>query len=140
MIYFAQIDIPNGPIKIGYAKNPEKRVKKLQQHMPWKLKIIKTFSGEIKDEKEIHKKLIRHYRIIDGQGREWFNPESLNYLEFLERIQERNLTAEKPMTEEQTKEYIEILLDCVKNVKPSFRNGSEICRQRLLCHSHKSLC
>jgi len=32
MIYFAQIDIPNGPVKIGYAKNPEKRVKKLQQH------------------------------------------------------------------------------------------------------------
>lgn len=112
MIYFAQIDIPNGPVKIGYAKNPEKRVKKLQQHMPWKLKIIKTFPGEIKDEKEIHKRL-SYYRIIDGQGREWFKAESLIFLEFLKRIQERNLTADKPMIEEQRKEYLEILMDCV---------------------------
>jgi hypothetical protein len=113
MIYFAQIDIPNGPVKIGYAKNPEKRVKKLQQHMPWKLKIIKTFPGEIKDEREIHKRLSTFYRIIDGQGREWFKAESLIFLEFLKRIQERNLTADKPMTEEQRKEYLEILMDCV---------------------------
>lgn len=129
MIYFAQIDIPNGPIKIGYASKPEKRIKELQKQMPWKLKILKTIEGTQKEESRLHR-ICKNHRIVDSNGREWFEPECMNLLKFREIIAEKNLTAEKPMTSEQRKEYIKILLDCAKgNLNESgFRNGSQICR------------
>lgn len=129
MIYFAQIDIPNGPIKIGYASKPEKRIKELQKQMPWKLKILKTIEGTQKEELKLHR-ICKNHRIVDSNGREWFKPECMSLLRFLEIIAEKNLTADKPMTPEQTKEYLNVLLDCAKGTlnESSFRNGSEICR------------
>jgi len=122
MIYFAQIDIPNGPIKIGYASKPEKRIKELQKQMPWKLKILKTIEGTQKEELKLHR-ICKNHRIVDSN-------ECMSLLRFLEIIAEKNLTADKPMTPEQTKEYLNVLLDCAKGTlnESSFRNGSEICR------------
>lgn len=116
MIYFAQIDIPNGPIKIGCARNPEKRVRRLQTHMPWRLKLLKTFDGDYKIENEIHHRC-RRYKIIDSNGREWFDPIVLKFLDFLDRIKQKNLTAEKQMTAQELKEYLDILMDCVQGAK-----------------------
>lgn len=40
MIYFIQpVNDPNGPVKIGYSKNPEKRLKKLRLGSPKPLHI-----------------------------------------------------------------------------------------------------
>ena len=112
MIYFAQIDIPNGPVKIGMAKNPEKRVRQLNKNMPWKLKLVKVLNGDYEEEKKIHMRLIR-YKIKESNGREWFNSDSLKFIEFLRRISEKNLSADRQMSKEEMKEYLSILLDCV---------------------------
>jgi hypothetical protein len=127
MIYFVQIDIPNGPVKIGYATKPEKRIKQLQKQMPWRLKILKTIEGTQKEESRFHW-ICRRYRIVDSSGREWFTPECLSLLRFREIIAEKNLTADKLMTPEQTKEYLNILIDCAKGSlnESGLRNGSSI--------------
>ncbi len=69
MIYFAQIDIPDGPVKIGFATRPERRIKELQKQMPWKLKILKTIEGTQKEESKLHR-ICKRYKIIDSNGRE----------------------------------------------------------------------
>jgi hypothetical protein len=71
MIYFAQIDIPNGPVKIGTAKNVEKRMCELQKSMPWKLNVIALYPGDNKVEKMIHDRLFR-FKMKRSVGREWF--------------------------------------------------------------------
>ena len=116
MIYFAQIDIPNGPVKIGTAKDPVKRIKQFNKHLPWLLKIVSIYPGDYEQERLIHRKFIR-FRMKDSNGREWFDSDVLKFEKFLSKISERGLTAEKPMNNSEIKEYIEILLNCVSSGK-----------------------
>jgi len=114
MIYFAQIENENGPVKIGTAKNVNKRIKQFQKHIPWPFKIIKTIEGGLEEEKSIHRKLC-NFRIKDSNGREWFSPDAMRFVDFLERISVKNLTAERNMISHEWKEYFDILLDCVRD-------------------------
>jgi len=72
MIYFAQVDIPNGPIKIGIAKDINKRKKQFEKHMPWKLNIIAQYPGGREVEKMIHRRFWK-FQMRNSNGREWFN-------------------------------------------------------------------
>jgi hypothetical protein len=74
MIYFAQINIPGGPIKIGTAKDVQKRVRQFEKSMPWRLKVIATFPGNRKVEKWLHERFFR-FRMTKSPGREWFYPD-----------------------------------------------------------------
>ena len=122
MIYFAQIDSENGPVKIGMAKNVVKRIKQFQKHMPWSFKIIKTIEGGRDEEKAIHQKLCK-FRMKDSNGREWFSADAMRFVDFLGRISERNLTAERKMTSDEWKQYFDILFDCVRD-QPHIQAGS----------------
>lgn len=66
-IYFVQV--ANGPIKIGFTKNLEVRIKSLQQNCPYELELLAHFVGSGYDEKFLHR--IFHKERIHG---EWFEP------------------------------------------------------------------
>lgn len=55
------------PVKIGYSKNPHKRVSELQTGHPYPLKVRKTLTGTLVDEKRLHR-LLRDFNC----SREWF--------------------------------------------------------------------
>ena len=55
-IYFIQAGGPTGPIKIGWAIDPEERLKQLQSGNDRVLEIIGTIPGTVRDEKALHAK------------------------------------------------------------------------------------
>lgn len=67
MIYFIQAH-SGGPVKIGYAANPEKRIAEIQRMSPVELKTLKIIEGDLKQEKELHK----HFAKFRLHG-EWFD-------------------------------------------------------------------
>lgn len=69
MIYFIQATDGTGPIKIGVAIYPQRRLIDLQAGCPVILKIIKTIEGEQSQELLLHKKFA-HLRLHG----EWFSP------------------------------------------------------------------
>ncbi|MFL6210227.1 MAG: GIY-YIG nuclease family protein [Pyrinomonadaceae bacterium] len=81
MIYFVQSGI-NGPIKIGYAIEPWKRIKQLQTGNHEMLAFLKAIPGDKKRETEIHKLLSPHKK----QG-EWYHPTN-EVLEFIKTLDE----------------------------------------------------
>ncbi|MCP4336644.1 MAG: hypothetical protein GY679_02205 [Mycoplasma sp.] len=56
-----------GNVKIGFSTDVNRRIKELQTSSPSKLKILKTFPGDISKERELHERF-KEYRI---KG-EWF--------------------------------------------------------------------
>ncbi len=78
MIYFAQQESKIGPIKIGCALNPKKRLTEIQLLSPVILTILKTIPGSINKERGIH----YHFRHLHSHG-EWFKPEK-ELLDFIE--------------------------------------------------------
>lgn len=71
MIYFVRVN-SNGPIKIGYTKDPERRLMNLQGASPYPLTMVGLRKGTLSDEKCLHD-ILQEHRIIDG-GKEWYNP------------------------------------------------------------------
>ena len=69
MIYFIQAG-DKGAVKIGFAKDVEKRFTALQTGNHETLKLLKEIQGEIELEQEIHS-LLRNYHL---RG-EWYNPD-----------------------------------------------------------------
>lgn len=70
VIYFIQIDMPDGPVKVGFTKTSvRKRVLELQQMAPYRLKWIGYFEGHYTEERKAHRHL--HTDRIRG---EWFRP------------------------------------------------------------------
>lgn len=65
----------DGPIKVGSAAEPEKRMKALQHTCPYPLRIVRTYPGGYKTERELHAKLA-HLTVLG----EWFRPEALALL------------------------------------------------------------
>jgi hypothetical protein len=78
IVYFIQV-VGNGPIKIGHAHDPLRRLKALQTSCPYELRIIATTPGGVEREVELHA-MFSHLRT----RLEWFNPEP----ELLEWIRE----------------------------------------------------
>lgn len=66
MIYVITCDETKS-CKIGYSKNPEKRLKHLQTGNPSKLHLTKVIPGEFEDEKQLHSK----FKHLSKKG-EWF--------------------------------------------------------------------
>jgi hypothetical protein len=78
MVYFIQCG-SNGPIKIGFAKDPKKRVMQLQTGSPYKLNLLWAYQSEDPaDERDIHAEF-EEYKI---RG-EWYSP-SDRLFEFME--------------------------------------------------------
>jgi hypothetical protein len=80
-VYFIQ-SIMGGPIKIGRAHNPEKRIKDLQVSHPEKLRIIAVMPGHSAVERCLHR-LFAADRVPNS--REWFNP-SKDLLAFIKEV------------------------------------------------------
>lgn len=78
MIYFAQQESRTGPIKIGSAINPKKRLKEIQLTSPNPLVILKIIPGGRGKELGIH----YHFQHLHSHG-EWFKPEK-ELLDFIE--------------------------------------------------------
>lgn len=82
MIYFIQVG-ENGLIKIGYSRNPDKRLETIQSNNHEILNPLGKIPGSLQREKEIHDDLkeFRH------KG-EWFKPthEVLEYIEAIKQV------------------------------------------------------
>jgi len=71
-IYFIQMgDV--GPIKIGYAKNCNKRLTDLQISNPYKLNLIYFTPANMEDEQFVHRLLRTKYPELCLSG-EWYHP------------------------------------------------------------------
>lgn len=66
MIYFAQ-RVDGGPIKIGYSKSVDRRIRDMQIAMSVHLTVLAVADGDRANEARLHKKLWRH-RVMG----EWF--------------------------------------------------------------------
>lgn len=66
MIYFIQA-VTGGPIKIGFALDPDIRLRGVQCGNPEEVVILKTIPGSRQDEARIHRELAAHHK----RG-EWF--------------------------------------------------------------------
>lgn len=83
-VYFILNEDSNA-IKIGRAKNLEKRMKSLQTSSPAKLKLIKTIQVEgSKKAQELERSLHQQFREIRLTG-EWFKAE-INLIEYISRL------------------------------------------------------
>jgi len=84
-LYFIQLE-NTGPIKIGLAKNPNRRLIQLQTANPYKLNLLYFFPSCKTDEDGLHY-LLRAYR-LEG---EWFLPSKkvLAEIEAQKRIDEK---------------------------------------------------
>lgn len=95
MIYFIQAE--NGPIKIGYSRSLEKRLKSLQASNGQKLTVLGTMKGTLKDEKSLHEKF-SDYKISS----EWFRP----YSDLLKFIKENSVKVEEAALHKETCVYL----------------------------------
>jgi hypothetical protein len=66
LVYFAQA-VDGGPIKIGVARDPAERLRRVQTGYPFKLRITNLRPGGLREEGRLHKRFRRHR--IRG---EWF--------------------------------------------------------------------
>lgn len=87
MVYFIQADY--GPVKIGHAINPYKRMQDLQGACPCKLKLLATMPGGARLERQIH----RFFAHLNIRG-EWFNLDGclLSFVENNAKIFEMDFT------------------------------------------------
>ncbi len=67
-VYFAQIAIQNGPVKIGISVNPYSRIPLIQGGLPFDLKIIRLIDGA----SEIHERELHYYFRNKHIRGEWF--------------------------------------------------------------------
>ena len=65
-IYFLR-SMPDGPVKIGWSLNPDRRIKDFQTAHPFPLQIIRTIAAPMAGEKALH----RHFKPLRLSG-EWF--------------------------------------------------------------------
>lgn len=78
-VYFIQEE-NDGLIKIGYSRNPNRRLKSLQTNNPRKLRILKVIDGEMCRETYLHHRCSK----FNASG-EWFHPhpELIDYIDML---------------------------------------------------------
>lgn len=83
-VYFIQSGSERGPVKIGFSKNPTRRLFDLQKSSPDKLTLLGVIFGDFKKEKELHRKFAPF-----ALGNEWFLP-SHSLREFLTKLIEEH--------------------------------------------------
>lgn len=71
-LYFIQMD-RIGPIKVGYAKRPSKRIRNIQSGNPYSFRVLYITPGSPCDEEHIHNTLRRKYPELCIRG-EWYHP------------------------------------------------------------------
>jgi hypothetical protein len=71
MIYFIQENEHPYRIKMGFSKNPKKRLSHFSGLMPQKVTLLKIIEGDIEDERFFHLQM-KDYR-VEG-SREWYYP------------------------------------------------------------------
>lgn len=80
MIYFIQEKETPFRIKIGYSKDPEKRVRTIAGTLPQKIILLKIIEGCLEDEQFFH----QHFKPFRVPGtKEWYFPEQ-EVLDFIE--------------------------------------------------------
>lgn len=93
MIYFVQLEMEEGPIKIGFTSSSMyRRLDSVRSFLPWGIKTLGYMAGGKEEERELHKKF-RKFRI---RG-EWFRPND-RLLDFIEenKLEEEPKTQKKP--------------------------------------------
>jgi len=66
IVYFVGF---NGFVKIGFSVNVERRIRDLQKGAPYRLEVYAAIPGSLNDEKQLHRRFIRHRTDIG----EWFH-------------------------------------------------------------------
>lgn len=80
-IYFIQCESEGRPIKIGFARNFEKRFRQLSLMVPFPLRVLSTWPGTLATEQKIHRWVAR-WRLHG----EWYRgPELLGFIAWLGR-------------------------------------------------------
>ena len=82
-LYFVQAvsgGVGIGPVKIGYATDLRKRLRQIQSHCPFALRLLKAVAGGFDFEADLH----RQYREWNSHG-EWFEA-TPKLLEHIERL------------------------------------------------------
>jgi hypothetical protein len=82
LIYFVTCDVPDFPVKIGFATDLPARMAKMQVHLPYPVKVLATMRGTLQDEHLIHV----GFSNIRLRG-EWFRREA-ELLEFATSVNE----------------------------------------------------
>lgn len=79
-VYFAQSIDGTGPIKIGFTKFPDQRIRGLQGQSPVILRFLATIEGTRRQEQELHDRFRKccHHN-------EWFNP-TQELMEYIDSI------------------------------------------------------
>ncbi len=102
-VYFIQEkDIKNGPIKIGYSKNPEERLKQLQNSNFRKLKLLFKYKAGKEEESKLHKKF-EEYRLYG----EWFESNS----EIMKFILEKRSKIKMDFSSKKVNNFLKEFLD-----------------------------
>ena len=114
-IYLVECLGPDNFYKIGFATNPQQRLKELQIGCPYELKIILEFPGGLIKEKELHAFYNNSY--VRG---EWFNlnPLSVELLKMtalLEWAPYSDWILELCLKEENPQSTIQMIHDCYEN-------------------------
>lgn len=71
-IYFIQMG-EMGPIKIGYAKDHQKRLAGIKTASPFKINLLYATPGSLQDEQMIHRQLRKNHFDLWLKG-EWYHP------------------------------------------------------------------
>jgi hypothetical protein len=98
-VYFIQAADGTGPIKIGWANDPQKRLTTIQRMSPVSLAILGTVEGDRKKEKRIH----LHFADLRLYG-EWFRPDE-ELMEFVKNPVELPAIEVKPPVLPEVKQF-----------------------------------
>lgn len=67
-VYFIRPDVENAPVKIGYSRNPEQRLKTSGFWVPFPLVLVAKFPGDTSLESRVH-----HHLLNSHSHYEWFH-------------------------------------------------------------------
>lgn len=84
-IYFVSCDLPDCPIKIGWAGILSERIAQIQAHVPHQVVVLATKPGAVRDERALH----RRFAALRLHG-EWFRrgPELLEQIEEINALRD----------------------------------------------------
>lgn len=68
VVYFIKPIGHDGPIKIGYSKDAETRLRNIEFWSPLRLEVVATIPGDVMLERRFHARFIKHH-----SHREWFH-------------------------------------------------------------------
>ena len=71
-VYLLRYPWEDSPIKVGYAKDVDARVRSLEAGHNFKLQVLAIFPDQGRLERRVHA-LLSDHRATDGRGQEWFN-------------------------------------------------------------------